>query len=63
MFMANFSDFTTFFRMFQKFHSPNQLKYLKGDFSKVSSHLEQQLLLRDFSISPKTETSITDAYV
>jgi hypothetical protein len=36
---------TDVYRMFQKFHSPNQLKYLKGDFSTVSSHLEQQLLL------------------
>jgi hypothetical protein len=32
--------------MFQKFHSPNQLKYLMGDFSKVSTHPKQQLLLK-----------------
>jgi hypothetical protein len=34
--------------MFPKFHSPNQLKYLMGDFSKVSTHPKQQLLLKTF---------------
>jgi hypothetical protein len=34
--------------MFQKFHSPNQLKYLTGDFSKVSTHPKQQHLLKTF---------------
>jgi hypothetical protein len=31
-----------------KFHRPNQLKYLMGDFNKVSSHLKQQVLPRRF---------------
>jgi hypothetical protein len=34
--------------MFQKFPSPNQLKYLMGDFSKVSTLPKQQLLLDTF---------------
>jgi hypothetical protein len=34
--------------MFQKFYSPNQFKYLTGDFSKVSKHPKQQLLLKTF---------------
>jgi hypothetical protein len=62
MFMANFFNFTMFFRLIQKLHCLNQLKYLKGDFSKVSSHFMQHFYLRGFSISPKTETSITDGY-
>jgi hypothetical protein len=36
------------FRKFKKFNLPNQLKYLMGDFSKVNSHLKEQLLLKRF---------------
>jgi hypothetical protein len=48
--------------MFQKFHSPNQLKYITGDFSKVGTHPKQQLLLKMFSISSKTGRSSPAAY-
>jgi hypothetical protein len=37
--MANFFLLIMFFRKFQKFHSPNQIKYLLSDFSKVNLHL------------------------
>jgi hypothetical protein len=46
--MANFFLYNYVFRMFQKFHSPKQIKYLLGDFSKVNSHLKQQFLLKKF---------------
>jgi hypothetical protein len=51
-----------FFRMFQKFHSPNQIKYLLGDFSKVNSYHYNNFYLRAFSISSKTGWSSTAAY-
>jgi hypothetical protein len=40
--------FMFFLTTFQKSHSPNQPKYLMGAFSKISSHLKQQLLLKRF---------------
>jgi hypothetical protein len=43
-----FRFFNYVFRMFQKVPSPNQLKYLTSDFSKVSSHFNQQLLQKRF---------------
>jgi hypothetical protein len=43
--IANFFDFLT---KFQKFHIPKELKYLRGDLTKVSLHLKQQLLLKRF---------------
>jgi hypothetical protein len=43
--ISNFFDFLTNVR---KFHSPKELKYLNGDFSKVRLHLMQQLLLKRF---------------
>jgi hypothetical protein len=45
--------------MFQKFHSPNQLKYLTGDFSKVSAHPKQQLLLKMFFYKFKKWTELS----
>jgi hypothetical protein len=45
--------------MFQKFHSPNQLKYLTGDFSKVSTHPKQQLLLKKFFYKFKNWTELS----
>jgi hypothetical protein len=50
MHMACFFVFLTtyVFRMFQKFPSPKQYKYLMGDFSNVSSHRKQQFLLKMF---------------
>jgi hypothetical protein len=45
--------------MFQKFHSPNQLKYLTGDFSKVSTHSKQQLLLKTFFYKFKNWTELS----
>jgi hypothetical protein len=47
---------TTFFRKFQKFHSPNPIKFLLGDFSKVNSHLNEQFLLKRFFFKLKNWT-------
>jgi hypothetical protein len=44
----NISNFFDFLTKFRKFHSPKELKYLNGDFSKVRLHLMQQLLLKRF---------------
>jgi hypothetical protein len=44
MHIANF--FFDFLTKFQKFHSPKELKYLRGDLTKVSLHRKQQLLLK-----------------
>jgi hypothetical protein len=43
--------------MFQKFNSPNKLKYLTDDFNKVSTHPKQQLLLKTFFYKFKTGRS------
>jgi hypothetical protein len=40
----NISNFFDFLTKFQKFHSPKELQYLNGDFSKQ----QQQLLLKRF---------------
>jgi hypothetical protein len=48
--------------MFQKFYSPNQLKYLTCDFRKVSTHPKQQLLLKTFFYKFKTGWSSSAAY-
>jgi hypothetical protein len=39
-FLMNTANFYDFLTKFQKFHSPKELKYLRGDLTKVSLHLK-----------------------
>jgi hypothetical protein len=62
--MANFFNLTTFFRTFQKFHSPNQIKYLSCATSvKLIHTLIDNFYLRGFSISIKTIIIIIFLYL